>query len=93
MKHHPIDGAAVATLALARLARAVLVPVIALALTVAGWQPAQTSQPQPAAAPMAAAPAPYVTVAQLRTMARTAGLRGLARNGCRADLIQALGLV
>ena len=92
MKHHPIETAAVGAIALARIARAVLVPIVALALTVAGWQPAQTAQPQPAAAPMAAAPAPYVTVAQLRTMARAAGMRTLARSGRRADLLKSLEL-
>jgi len=36
---HPIEAAAVGTVALVRLARAVLVPCVALVLTVAGWQP------------------------------------------------------
>jgi hypothetical protein len=90
---HPIETAAVGVIALARLARAILVPTAALLLTLAGWQPAQTSQPQPAAAPMAAQPAPErLTVAQLRTMARANGHRQLARSGRRADLLQALDL-
>jgi hypothetical protein len=96
VKTHPIDGAAVATLGLARLARAVLVPVVALALTVAGWQPAQTAPaPLPRYVPDACVPIPgpaSLTVAQLRTMARAAGLRSLARSGRRADLLAALGL-
>ena len=76
-------------MAAARLARSILVPVVCLALTLAGWQPAQTSQPQPAAAPMSAAP-DRLTVVQLRTMARQAGHRSLARSGRRADLLAAL---
>ena len=95
VKAHPIETAAVGALALACLARAVLVPIVALALTVAGWQPAQTTQPQPAAAPMAAAqpaPAPRLTVVQLRQMARAAGHRDLARSGRRADLLAALAM-
>jgi hypothetical protein len=40
MKTHPIDAAAIGAVALIRLARAVLVPCVALVLTVAGWSPA-----------------------------------------------------
>jgi len=97
---HPIEAAAVGTVALVRLARAVLVPCVALVLTVAGWQPAGTA----AAAPMAlAAPAPApvardwagrpldcLTVRELRLQARAAGFRALARSGRRADLLAAL---
>jgi len=92
VKTHPIEAAAVGAIALARLARAFLVPSVALLLTLAGWQPAQTDQPQPATAPMAAQPAPYLTVAQLRTMARANGHRTLARSGRRSDLLQVLNL-
>ena len=89
---HPVEIAAIGAVGLARLARAILVPAVALLLTVAGWQPSQTSQPQPAATPMAAAPPERLTVVQLRTMARQAGLPSLARSGRRADLLTALKL-
>jgi hypothetical protein len=96
MRTHPIESTAIATLAAIRLARIIVVPVVALILTMAGWQPAQTSQPQPAAAPMAAAPATDwadgLTVKQLRDQARTVGLRSLARSGRRSDLIAALAI-
>jgi len=97
---HPIEAAAVGSVALVRLARAVLVPCVALVLTVAGWQPSGTA----AAAPMAlAAPAPVardwagrpldsLTVRELRLQARAAGHRALARSGRRADLLAALAL-
>jgi hypothetical protein len=90
---HPVEIAAVGAVGLARLARAILVPAVCLVLTIAGWQPAQTSQPQPAAAPMAAQPAPKrLTVVQLRAMARANGHRALARSGRRADLLAVLKL-
>jgi len=90
MKHHPIDVAAVAAVAAVRLARSAVVPVAALILTVAGWQPGQTPQPQPASMPAASLPVNGLTVAQLRIMARSAGYRALARSGRRADLLAAL---
>jgi len=93
VKAHPIEAAAIGAIAGCRLARIIIVPAVALLLTLAGWQPAQTTQPQPAAAPMAAQPAPErLTVAQLRTMARAVGHKALARNGRRADLLKALQL-
>jgi hypothetical protein len=92
---HPIEAAAIGTVALVRLARTVLVPCVALVLTVAGWQPSGPA----AAAPMAlAAPAPApvalapLTVVQLRQLARQAGHRALARSGRRADLLAVLAL-
>ena len=92
-RHHPIESAAVLTVAAVRLARVALVPVAALILTVAGWQPGQTSQPQPASMPAASLPTVNsLTVAQLRTMARSAGYRSLARSGRRADLLQVLSI-
>jgi hypothetical protein len=90
MKHHPIDSAAVLTVAAVRLVRVVLVPVVALALTVAGWQPGSTSQPQPASIPAASLPVSGLTVAQLRTLARQAGYKQLARSGRRAELLAVL---
>ena len=96
VKIHPIDAAAIGTLAAVKLARTVFVPVVALILTVAGWQPGQTAQPQPASAPMAATRATDwadgLTVKQLRAKARSAGLRSLARSGRRSDLIAALAI-
>jgi len=93
VKPHPVEIAAVGAIALARLVRATLVPAAALLLTLAGWEPAQTDQPQPASAPMAAQPAPErLTVVQLRTMARANGHRALARSGRRADLLAALAM-
>jgi hypothetical protein len=96
-RHHPIESAAVLTVAAVRLVRVVLVPVAALILTVAGWQPRSTSQPQPASMPAASLPvnsppANSLTVAELRIMARSAGYRTLARSGRRADLLQVLSL-
>jgi hypothetical protein len=98
---HPIDAAAIGTVALARLARAVLVPVVALVLTVAGWQPSGTAAAAPVAlaAPAAVAavardwagrPLDSLTVRELRLQARAAGFRALARSGRRADLLAAL---
>ena len=106
--------------ALWTVARLVLVPVLALVLTLAGWRPAVPTAPepieapQPAAAPVtaislvpaltapaapplaqlaeqAAATLQPLTVAQLRTQARAAGLpRSLTRTGRRAHLLEAL---
>ena len=118
---HPIELAAIAAVGLARVARAVLVPVLALVLTLAGWQPSrraataaapqaapQAAQPTPTPAPLAVvAPVPvavatvaelldcrldYMTVAELRQVARAAGHRSLARSGRRAELVAALAL-
>jgi hypothetical protein len=51
-----------------------------------------TPAPEPiASAPVAAAPLQSLTVAQLRTRARAAGLPRLARSGRRAELRLALG--
>jgi hypothetical protein len=88
------------------LARAVLLPCVALALTVAGYRPA----PAAAEAAVAAVAAPVardragraptlpvlplecLTVRELRVQARAAGFRALARSGRRADLLAALEL-
>lgn len=88
------------------LACALVVPVLALALTAARWRPAeatitrsgeqpipQLSEPEPPDRVMTPAPAALQaqTVAQLRRLARAAGLpRTLSRTGRRADLLQAL---
>lgn len=118
---HPVELLVLAFLALAwalmTVARTLLVPALALLLTLAGWRPA-APQPEPVApapseappAPIAASEAPAVvltcapepvaipapplerlTVAQLRRLARAAGLpRTLTRSGRRAQLLEAL---
>ena len=90
MKHHPIESAAIGAAILARVLRCAVVPIVAVVLTVAGWQPGQTAQPQPASMPAASLPVNSLTVAQLRILARQAGYRTLARSGRRADLLAAL---
>ena len=91
MTHHPIESAAIGAVILARAVRVVLVPIVAVVLTVAGWQPGSTSQPQPLSMPAASLPAVNsLTVAQLRILARQAGHRSLARSGRRADLLAVL---
>lgn len=116
---HPLELAAVAAMALGwalwTVARLLLVPALALLLTLAGWRPAPRSaapQPQPvapaAAEPLPPAPAVLLacapepvaiaappleglTVAQLRKLARAAGLpRSLSHAGRRAQLLAAL---
>jgi hypothetical protein len=90
-RHHPIDSAAIGAVVLVRVLRFAVVPVIALILTIAGWQPGNTLQPQPASIPAASLPSVNgLTVAQLRIMARQAGYRALARSGRRADLLAVL---
>jgi hypothetical protein len=91
MRHHPIIVAAVSAVAIGRILRSALVPMVAVVLVVAGWQPGSTSQPQPLSMPAASVPTlDGLTVAQLRVMARQAGFRTLARSGRRADLLAAL---
>ena len=87
-----------AALALAALAaeglvwaiRAVVVPALALVLTLAGYRPSKA----PAAAPAIDRPAPgplaALPVRELRQLARAAGLKKLARSGRRAELLLAL---
>ena len=89
-RHHPIESAAVLTVAAVRLVRVVLVPVAALILLAAGYAPAPVPVPVPVPA-RARARAP-LTVAQLRIIARQAGYKQLARSGRRVDLLQALNL-
>jgi hypothetical protein len=87
-----------------QIARLLFVPVLALLLVALGWRPApRAAAPQPvAAAPIAApdVPAPVaiavppldrLPVAELRRLARAAGLpRSLTRSGRRAALLEAL---
>lgn len=106
MKTHPIEAAAIGAVGLILLARAVLVPFVALVLTVAGYRPAPAAPAAVASAAVmvsdrihvtglsvaVATPAAALTVVQLRQLARAAGFRALARSGRRADLLAALEL-
>jgi len=97
------DVVIVATLALgwalATIARSLLLPLVALVLTLAGWKPAPAMPaavtvehtPKAPTAPPAARLA-GLKVAELRTMARVAGLPKLARHGRKAELLVALAL-
>ena len=97
-RHHPIDSAAVGAVVLVRLARAVVVPCVALVLTIAGWRPSPAAAaapaavvaPAPVACDWAGRPFDCLTVRELRLQARAAGHRSLARSGRRADLLAAL---
>lgn len=116
---HPLELAALAVMAtgwaLWTVARLLLVPAVALLLTLAGWRPAprvaapRAAAPQPVAPPaplpqaaavvlacaaapvtIAAPPLEGLTVAQLRKLARAAGLpRALSHSGRRAQLLAA----
>lgn len=96
-----------AGMAVLQAAAAVAIPLVALLLTLAGWRPTarptRPAEPAPApAAPAAAHPLAQLattaaaaleplTVAQLRRLARSAGLpRAISRNGRRAVLLQEL---
>lgn len=79
---------------LATIARSLLLPLVALVLTLAGWKPAP-ALPAPATAEHTPENHPAdslaaLTVRELRTMARAAGLPQLARNGRKAELLIAL---
>lgn len=99
---HPVDALLLVALAVlwavAVLARAVVVPLVALLLTLAQWRPA-APPPAPLAVehPLALVAAGLaeglagVPVRELRRRARVAGLpRQLSRSGRRADLLEAL---
>ena len=106
---HPIELALVALLALGLAVRELAVGLVALVGTVASygrpWRSAPAALPALPAAPVApVAPALHpigealallavLPVRELRTMARDAGHRRLARNGRRADLLAALGAI
>lgn len=85
------------------IARALLVPLVALVLTLLGWRPAPSAPPAlppealtAAPDPLPLAPAPVapelvgLTVAELRKLARASGLKTLGRTGRRRDLLEAL---
>jgi hypothetical protein len=77
--------------AVIRITRTALVHTIALALTLAGWQPCGNHAGNALLPPQAAAPdLKLLPVVELRCMARQAGLKSLARKGRRAELLAAL---
>ena len=78
--------------ALIAIIRGLLVPLLALVLTLAGLRPCP---PSPAPAIPVVAPAMPsdlgdLKVAELRRLARAQGLKALARSGRKADLLVAL---
>ena len=94
---HPLDVAAVLVLASLQSLAQLLVPVIALVLTLSGWRPKPSTDvsSSPASEPE---PLPTLTVAQLRKMARntlgsaaTIGGRRIAQ-ARKADLLLSLHL-
>jgi hypothetical protein len=106
MKDSTLEDVVIATALLTgwaavTIARALLVPLLALVLTVAGWRPAPALTPEASTAPAApdplalapalpAAPLASLKVMELRRMARLRGLKTLGRTGRRADLLEAL---
>ncbi len=96
---HPVELLLVAVLVTLEAAAVLLTALVPLVLAVARWSPAAPAPeaPPPLAHPLAVladgvvAQLQPLTVAQLRTRARSAGLpRGLARTGRRDALLQAL---
>jgi hypothetical protein len=78
--------------AMLTIARVLLVPLLALPLTLAGWRP---PLPAPAQTALLVAPAvpstlAHLRVVELRRLARAQGLKALARSGRKADLLMAL---
>lgn len=95
---HPVEALALALIALvwavATIARALVVPALALLLTLARWRPTAPS-PAPAApwAPPALPALDTLPVVALRRLAREAGLpRCLAHRGRRDELLIALAV-
>jgi hypothetical protein len=106
---HPVELAILAALVTGRALLVVLAALVALVLTLVGWQPPAAAAPVVVpVAPVVAAAAAVVlaptiapagaiaaqldslNVANLRALARSRGLRSLARNGRRAELLAAL---
>ena len=87
--------ASIAAEALAWALRAVLVPALALLLTVCGYRPARPAL-KPATAPALRVetlrPARELPVRELRQLARAAGFKKLARSGRRDQLLAALSI-
>lgn len=75
--------------------RDLLLPLLALAITVATLHreptlPKLTTAPAPLALPPASVPLAALPVRELRQLARAAGHRALARSGRKAELLAAL---
>lgn len=98
---HPVELLLLAGLVALQATITLLVALAALLLTIARWRPAASAPAAPAAPPAPPLQHPLLalavdglqplTVAQLRTRARAAGLpRSLTRNGRRTDLLHAL---
>ncbi|MEB3275673.1 MAG: hypothetical protein VKM92_01790, partial [Cyanobacteriota bacterium] len=103
---HPVELAVIVALAVVEAITVLLVALLAVVLTLADRRPTAPEPAPGPAEPAPAAPLQHPlalvaealvaeleghTVAQLRTMARQAGLpRVLSRSGRRADLLQAL---
>jgi hypothetical protein len=85
-------------------AATLLIALVALLLTLAGWRPSQAPLSRPAAPaalpvvitpalpPAAASPLETLNVRELRQRARAAGLAQLARSGRRSQLLEALAV-
>ena len=88
------EAVAVLLIAAAALALALLQCSMPPARLPAAPAPAAASEPPPPPAPLPAAPSPGplegLTVAQLRKLARAAGLPQLGRSGRRSELLLAL---
>lgn len=100
MTINPLEGALIGLAlavawAAATIAQVLLVPLVALLLTLAGWRPRPVVFSVPSPEPPMEAPVSLerslngLTVVELRGMARQAGLKGLARTGRRAELLAA----
>jgi hypothetical protein len=82
--------------AAATLSRALLLLLVALLLTLAGWRPRPVVFSEPSSESPLEEPISLerslnrLTVVELRGMARQAGLKGLARTGRPAELLAAL---
>ena len=80
------------------IARGLLVPPLALLLTVAGWRPSPALVIAPEALVGAPAAVPFapalhsLKVVELRELARAKGLKALARSGRKTDLLTALAI-
>jgi hypothetical protein len=98
---HPVEMLILGMMLLIESAAVVLVMMIALMMALANycrpWPPSPTPMPAPAAEPVAPWLPPILqeleplTVAELRRLARAAGLpRSLSRSGRRAELLPAV---
>jgi hypothetical protein len=91
----PVELLLIAGLAAAQALAVLIAAAVALLLALSGWRPAPAARPipKPVAPAPADPPAPELAglrVAELRALARAAGLPQLARKGRRAELLAAL---